>query len=66
MLSVYGASYLFAGQLKRYNENPTVLSIEILSLGEFEKPSFTVCSNHTDNKKAAEIVQTYLEVLTYF
>lgn len=52
------AQLVFSGQWQRFNENPTVLSIEILSQGEFERPSFTICTNYTDLLKAKEIVES--------
>lgn len=53
------AYLVFSDQLKRYNENPTVLSIEILSEGEFDRPAFTICtiSNYIDEFAAEEIIE---------
>ena len=56
-VSIYGTYFAFAGQLLRYNENPTVLSLEILSQGTFNRPSFTVCTNFTNEETASLIVE---------
>lgn len=52
------AHFIFSDQWQRFNENPTVLSIEILSQGVFERPSFTICTNYTNHFKAKEIVES--------
>ncbi|CAO1415647.1 unnamed protein product [Diamesa serratosioi] len=57
IVGVYGTYFAFAGQLLRYDENPTVLSLEILSQGTFNRPSFTVCTNFTNEETASEIVK---------
>lgn len=57
VFSIYGTYFAFAGQLKRYEENPTVLSLEILSQGIFNRPSFTVCTNFTNEETAIKIVE---------
>lgn len=57
VLSSCYAHSVFSDQWLRYNENPTVLSIEILSEGDFERPSFTVCTNFTNLSRASEIVE---------
>lgn len=49
--------YVYDDQLKRYNESPTVLSIEILSQGVFKRPAFTVCTEYFDDIKAKEILK---------
>lgn len=42
----------------RYEENPTVLSVDIVPYGEFERPSFTVCTtNYTNVNKTSVLVQ---------
>lgn len=51
------AFHVFSDQLRRYNENPTVLSIEILSQGEFERPSFTICTNYTNEVEAENLIE---------
>lgn len=53
---IYGTYFAFAGQLLRYDENPTVLTLEILSQGTFKRPSFTACINYTSEKTASKIV----------
>lgn len=57
LFSIYGTYFAFAGQLLRYDENPTVLSLEILSQGIFNRPSFTVCTNFTSEETASKIVE---------
>lgn len=57
VFSIYGTYFAFAGQLMRYDENPTVLSLEILSQGIFNRPSFTVCTNFTSEETASKIVE---------
>ncbi|CAO1413601.1 unnamed protein product, partial [Diamesa tonsa] len=54
---IYGTYFAFSGQLMRYDENPTVLSLEILSQGIFNRPSFTVCTNFTNEETASKIVK---------
>jgi hypothetical protein len=52
------AYFAFSGQLKRYEENPTVLSVDVVSFSEYSKPSFTVCStNYTDTDASERLVK---------
>ena len=59
LFCIYGTYTAFAGQLMRYEENPTVLSLEILSQGIFDRPAFTVCSNFSNEETASKIVKKY-------
>lgn len=56
IVSSYAGYLAFSGQLKRYEENPTVLSIEIMSEGEFDRPAFTICSDYVGINSTEDFV----------
>lgn len=47
ILSTYAAYYVFNGQYTRYKENPTVLSVELITYRNFPKPGTTICPEFT-------------------
>ncbi|KAL7034830.1 hypothetical protein ACKWTF_008123 [Chironomus riparius] len=62
-VSFYCAQEAFSGQLKRYEDNPTVLSVDIVSYGEFDRPSFTICtSNYNTTAVMGSIVKKFFGV----
>ncbi|CRK98217.1 CLUMA_CG011580, isoform A [Clunio marinus] len=57
LLSVYATFYAFSNQWKRYNENPTVLSIGFLKPSKLNRPAITICAPfYTNETEVVEII----------
>lgn len=63
-LACYGAVDVSLGQLQRYNDSPTVVTLEKdYRSWRFSLPAFTVCmKNRVDQTKLAEVIKDYWDV----
>ncbi|CAG9804559.1 unnamed protein product [Chironomus riparius] len=64
--SIHGFPYVIRRDfhvLEKYEDNPTVLSVDIVSYGEFDRPSFTICtSNYNTTAVMGSIVKKFFGV----